>query len=141
LPAEFEIENNSGVKMKALWLLLPVLLILWSGCSAPDNSKSEREKYQQQFESQLAAFDQKLQDARDRSGELSGDAKGKVEDSIADLEQRKESLATKLEEMKAAGGDEWEAYYTSIQEASEDLEQAFGDLQDGLEEAFSEINQ
>ena len=126
--------------MMAWRLLLTGLLLLLIGCDVPDKTVSERQKFQQQTESQLADFDQKIQDAKDRSGEVSGNAKARVEESIADLEERRVTLASKLDDMKAAGDEEWEAFKTDIQETSEELEQAFGDLQEGLEEALSDIN-
>jgi hypothetical protein len=42
--------------------------------------------------------------------------------------------------LKAASDDEWEAFNTGIQEASEDLEQAFRQPAEGFQEALSEIN-
>jgi len=70
--------------------------------------------------------------------ELSGDARAKVDELTPELEERRTALASKLEDMKAAIDDEWEweSFKTDLQEASKDLEQAFGNLQ----ETFSQIS-
>jgi malate synthase len=68
--------------------------------------------------------------------ELSGDARAKVDELTPELEERRTALASKLEDMKAASDDEWESFKTDLQEASKDLEQAFGNLQ----ETFSQIS-
>ncbi len=62
--------------------------------------------------------------------ELSGDARAKVDELTPELEERRTALASKLEDMKAASDDEWESFKTDLQEASKDLEQAFGNLQE-----------
>lgn len=70
--------------------------------------------------------------------ELSGDTRAKVDELTPELEERRTALASKLEDMKAASDDEWEweSFKTDLQEASKDLEQAFGNLQ----ETFSQIS-
>lgn len=68
--------------------------------------------------------------------ELCGDARAKVDELTPELEERKVALASKLEDMKAASDDEWESFKIDLQEASKDLEQAFGNLQ----ETFSQIS-
>jgi malate synthase len=62
--------------------------------------------------------------------ELSGDTRAKVDELTPELEERRTALASKLEDMKAASDDEWESFKTDLQEASKDLEQAFGNLQE-----------
>jgi malate synthase len=68
--------------------------------------------------------------------ELSGDTRAKVDELTPELEERRTALASKLEDMKAASDDEWESFKIDLQEASKDLEQAFGNLQ----ETFSQIS-
>ena len=68
--------------------------------------------------------------------ELCGDARAKVDELTPELEERRAALASKLEDMQAASDDEWESFKTDPQEASKDLEQAFGNLQ----ETFSQIS-
>jgi malate synthase len=64
--------------------------------------------------------------------ELPGDTVAKVDELTPELEERRAALASKLEDMKAASDDEWEweSFKTDLQEASKDLEQAFGNLQE-----------
>ena len=50
-------------------------------------------------------------------------------------EEQRADLAARLEEMKAASDEEWEAFKPEPEQASEDLRQALGDLQGTLEGA------
>ena len=128
------------MSLKNLWFLLPVVLLLFVACNAQNKTAAEREEFQQQFESQIANLDQQIQDARDRASDLPGDDRANVDESIARLEEQRSTLTSKLETMKAAGDDKWEAYKTDLQEASKDLDQAYGNLQEAFKQAASPTN-
>jgi DNA repair exonuclease SbcCD ATPase subunit len=124
--------------MKGLLLLLPFVAFLFlAGCANPDQPESEREEFQQQMESQLDGFDQRITEARNRAEELTGDARVNMEQAIDGLEEQRADLAARLEEMKAASDEEWAAFRTELEQASEDLQQAFNDLQGAMEDAVS----
>ena len=135
-------DNQLGEKLnlKKLWFLLPVVLVLFVACNAQNKTAAGREEFQRQLESQMANLDQQIQDAKDRASDLSGEDRAKVDESIAKLEERRSTLTSKLEAMKAAGDDEWEAYKTDLQEASKDLDQAYGNLQEAFKQAASPTN-
>jgi septal ring factor EnvC (AmiA/AmiB activator) len=125
------------MSMKKLVLLRALVAFLFLvGCTAQDQSASEREEFQRQMESQLAEFDQSIEEARNRATELSGDSRAQLEQTIAGLEEQRADLAARLEEMKAASDEEWEAFKPELEQASEDLQQAFSDLQGTLENAI-----
>jgi septal ring factor EnvC (AmiA/AmiB activator) len=128
------------MNLKKLWFLLPVVLLLFVACNAQNKTAAGREEFQRQFESQIANLDQQIQDVKDRASDLSGDDRAKVDESIAKLEEQRSTLTSKLEAMKAAGDDQWEAYKTDLQEASKDLDQAYGNLQEAFKQAASRTN-
>jgi septal ring factor EnvC (AmiA/AmiB activator) len=128
------------MNLKKLWFLLPVVLLLFVACNAQNKTAAGREEFQRQFEAQIANLDQQIQDVKDRASDLSGDDRAKVDESIAKLEEQRSTLTSKLEAMKAAGDDEWEAYKTDLQEASKDLDQAYGNLQEAFKQAASRTN-
>ena len=66
---------------------------------------------------------------------LSGDPRVRADQTIDSLEQQRADLAARLEEMKAASDEEWEAFKTELEPASENLQQAFSDLESVLENA------
>jgi DNA repair exonuclease SbcCD ATPase subunit len=122
--------------MKKLLLLITLVAFLFLvGCTAQNQPAVEREEFQRQMESQLAEFDQRIEKARNRATELSGDSRAQLDQTIAGLEEQRADLATRLEEMKAASNEEWEAFKPELEQASEDLQQAFSDLQGTLEGA------
>jgi len=128
------------MSLKNLWFLFPVVLLLFVACNAQNKTAAGREEFQRQFESQIANLDQQIQDVKDRASDLSGDDRAKVDESIAKLEEQRSTLTSNLEAMKAAGDDEWEAYKTDLQEASKDLDQAYGNLQEAFKQAASRTN-
>jgi outer membrane biogenesis lipoprotein LolB len=125
--------------MKKLLLLLPfIALLLLIGCSNQDQTAPQREEFQQQMESQLGEFDQRIAEGRNQAEGLTGDARANMEQTIDGLEKQRADLAAKLEEMKAVGDDEWEASKTEVEQVSEDLQQALSDLQGKIEDATSQ---
>jgi septal ring factor EnvC (AmiA/AmiB activator) len=125
--------------MKQLLLIMPLVALLFLvGCTAQDQPSSEREEFQRQMESQLDEFDQRIEEARNRAEELPADSRAQLEQTIDRLEERRADLAAGLEEMKAASDEEWEAFKTELEQASQDLQQAFANCHSEWGEA-SEI--
>ena len=124
------------MRIKKLLLLVPLLTLLFLlGCANPDQPETEREQFQQEMESRLDEFDQRIAEARNQAEGLSGDARANLELTIDELEQQRAALAARLEEMKAASDEEWAAFRTELEQASEDLQQAFGDFQAAMDDA------
>ena len=126
--------------MKKLWFIWPLALLLFFGCNATNNTATERAQFQQQTEARIADFDQQIHDARSRAAEMSGDSRAKADEAITDLEQRRDALSGKLDAMKAAGDDDWQAFKSDVQAASEDLGQAIGKMQGAFSDATSGSN-
>ena len=122
--------------MKKLLLFIPLVALLFLvGCTNQNQPAAGREEFQQQMQTQLDEFDQRIEEARNQAKTLSGDPRARADQTIDSLEQQRADLAAKLEEMKAASDEEWEAFKTELEPASENLQQAFSDLQSALENA------
>jgi len=117
-----------------------VVLLLFIACNAQDKTTSVREEFQQQFESRIATLEQQIQDARNRANGLSGDDRTKADQSIAELDEKRSTLTSKLEAMKTAGDGEWEVLRTDLQETARDLDQAYGDLQGAFKDSAAPAN-
>ncbi len=122
--------------MKKLLLFIPLVALLFLvGCTDQNQSAAGREEFQQQMQTQLDEFDQRIEEARNQAETLSGDPRVRADQTIDSLEQQRADLAARLEEMKAASDEEWEAFKTELEPASENLQQAFSNLESALENA------
>jgi outer membrane murein-binding lipoprotein Lpp len=119
--------------MNKLLLIIPLLTLLFLlGCANPEQPETDREQFQQEMGSRLDEFDQRIAEAHQEAEGLSGDAWANLNSTINELEQQRAALAARLEEMKAASDEEWQAFQTELEQASQDLQQAFGDLKDAV---------
>jgi chromosome segregation ATPase len=122
--------------LKKLLLFIPLVALLFLvGCTDQNQPAAGREEFQQQMQTQLDEFDQRIEEARNQAKTLSGDPRVRADQTIDSLEQQRADLAARLEEMKAASDEEWEAFKAELEPASENLQQAFSDLQSALENA------
>jgi chromosome segregation ATPase len=122
--------------LKKLLLFIPLVALLFLvGCTDQNQPAAGREEFQQQMQTQLDEFDQRIEEARNQAETLSGAPRVRADQTIDRLEQQRADLAARLEEMKAASDEEWEAFKTELEPTSENLQQAFSDLESALENA------
>lgn len=126
--------------MKKVFALTVVLLVVFSfGCSREIEPPETREQLQQRTDSQIAEFNQRIEEARVRVDGLSGDSREEMNQSINSLEEQRDDLAAKLQAVREASDDEWRAIMNDVEEASNELEKDFDDFQRAFEEVFSQF--
>ena len=122
--------------MKKLIILLPMgLLFILAACANGDGedvSPAERQEFREQVESQIAEFNEEVEAAKERSEELSGDAKAEIDESIRELEEQRGDLQVQLEEMWEASDEEWEAAREDVEEAMDELGQGLNEMRESF---------
>lgn len=121
----------------SIFVLLVLSLLMGAGCAGDSGLGQDRQEFQRDIQSRIEGMEDQLADARSRAEELPDDARPEIEGQIDDLESQKVALQEKLDAIKSASADQWEDVKAEIEQASQTLESAFGQLQSALEEAYS----
>lgn len=87
----------------------------------------KKDEYLQALDKQLEALDQQIAELKQKSAELGEGAKQRWNDSLADLEQKRQQYQQKYDEMTSASGDAWQELQGGIEAAWSDLKAAVDD--------------
>jgi TolA-binding protein len=108
-----------------LLLLAALPLLFLAGCGNGNDYSAERQAFQDRLESQIAEFNQQIQELRERSTETPGENQGQRDEAILELERQVEELESRLEEVRGADGDGWEGIKSRAEEAATEAEKSF----------------
>lgn len=97
-----------------------------------DFRSGHRSEFREAMQAGLRDFDERLRDLSSRANELGGETLEEYRDLEKDLIQEREAFANKLEKMDAALDDQWP-------EQREEVEAAYEDLRDSLDDAYEEV--
>jgi hypothetical protein len=84
-----------------------------------------KEAYQEKVEGQIKEWTAKLQDYKAKADKASADAKVQMYQQIDRLRAQKEAAQQKLNEIKAAKGDSWEALKTGSERSLHELKKTW----------------
>jgi hypothetical protein len=87
-----------------------------------------REVHVGKMERQLKQWGLKLDELAAKVKTAGAEAKDDQRKLVADLRAKQEAAQTKLDQLRAAGGDKWETFKTGVESAYNELEGAFKKL-------------
>ena len=88
------------------------VLALAVGCSLFSSDKpatQKRDEAAAAMKTELEKMDKKLAELKERAEKATGEEKGKLEARVKDAGAKREAAVKKVDELKAAAGDKWEA--------------------------------
>jgi len=92
--------------------------------TSKDYLAQQHDRWQKSYSDKLSEFDKRLADLKAKSSDK---ARAEWNKALSQLEQKKESAAQKLEQLKNAGTDRWQEFRTNAETAFADLEKSFND--------------
>jgi TolA-binding protein len=99
--------------------------------SGLDKSKApaeqEKQDYIKQMENTLDDVSKKINELKDKAQSATGDARSKIESTIATLKTQQEAAGKKLQELRSSTGAAWGEMKTGMSKAVEELHKAYDD--------------
>ena len=89
-----------------------------------------REEYIDQMTTQLKEWSRKIDELEFKARAAKADAKIIYEQRIKDMKSKREAVNTRLQELKGAGGEAWEAMATGVEAAWDEFKHAFTEAKD-----------
>ena len=86
---------------------------------------SKRDEYIEKMKLQLDELDAKMDKLEAKATEAKEDARAKYKEEMAKLRQQSRAAKGKLEEIKAAGEDKWEALVTETEKIRDAIAHSF----------------
>lgn len=96
-----------------------------SDAAASEAAKAAREQEIAALQKQYEEFTLKYKELTERAVKAEGDAKIALDARVAAAKIKIENAATKLDELKTAGGERWDKIKKALSDAFEDLKKAF----------------
>jgi len=84
----------------------------------------EKKAYQEKMEASIQQLNAEIEKLEGKAKSYQADAKIQANRALASLKERKDQLASKLEEMKASSGDSWKDFQGNLNKAYEDIKTA-----------------
>jgi len=146
---------KKGEKMKRLLLLLVFLLMIapvWIliGCGQDEQkqvtteqakeeieeaadaavavTQHEMDDFVDMMESQLALFEERVEEIEIKSEELTGDAKQTINEKLVAIKEKQQQFETELDQIKSASDEAWDELKMGVQAAMFELKQAADDV-------------
>jgi TolA-binding protein len=99
--------------------------------SGLDKSKApaeqEKQDYIKQMENTLDDVSKKINELKDKAQTATGDARTKIESTIATLKTQQEAAGKKLQELRSSTGAAWGEMKTGMSKAVDELHKAYDD--------------
>ncbi len=87
-----------------------------------------KEAYQEKMEAQVKEWSAKLQEMKAKADQATADAKIEMYKHIDELRAKKEAAQHKLNEIKGASAESWEALKAGSEKTLEDLKQTWASM-------------
>jgi hypothetical protein len=84
-----------------------------------------KEAYQEKIEAQLKEWSARLQELKAKADKATADAKIEMEKHIEELRAKKEAAQHKLNDIKTAGADSWEALKSGSEKTLEEMKKTW----------------
>ena len=88
-------------------------------------TQEQMQAFGKQTESRLAEFKKEIDELQAKAEDLEGDAKARAEQQLTALRQKRDEVSEKLKELSSSSGNAWEHLKSGIDEAMEDLGDAY----------------
>ena len=99
-----------------------------SGLDKPKPSaEQEKQDYIKQIETTLDDVSKKINELKDKAQSATGDARTKIESTIATLKTQQDAAGKKLQELRSSTGAAWGEMKTGMSKAADDLRKAYED--------------
>jgi len=94
-----------------------------------------REEYIDQMTAQLKEWSRKIDELEFKARAAKADARITYENRIKDMKSKRESVVTRLQELKGAGNEAWESMTTGVEAAWDEFKHAFAEAKDKFKKA------
>jgi phage-related protein len=84
-------------------------------------TREQQEEYRKKIEAKLKEIDKEIDELKIKAGKLKEDAKVKVDQSVDDLQTKKNEVYVKLDKLKTNRGQAWEDLKSGIDAAMKEL--------------------
>ena len=91
------------------------------------SAEQEKQDYIKQIESTLDDVSKKINELKDKAQTATGDARAKIESTIATLKVQQDAAGKKLQELRSSTGAAWGEMKTGMSKAADDLRKAYED--------------
>jgi len=99
-----------------------------SGLDKPKpTADQEKQDYIKQIETTLDDVSKKINELKDKAQSATGDARAKIESTIATLKVQQEAAGKKLQELRSSTGAAWGEMKTGMSKAVDELHKAYED--------------
>ncbi len=88
-------------------------------------TEEQVQAFRQATETKLGEYDEKIGRLQESAEKLSGDAKTKTEQQMAELRQKRDAVSEKMKELGASSGSAWDQFKLGVDAAMEDLGTAY----------------
>jgi len=89
-----------------------------------------REEYIDQMTAQLKEWSRKIDELEFKARAAKADARITYENRLKDMKNKRESVQTRLQELKGAGNEAWESMTIGVEAAWEEFKHAFTEAKD-----------
>ncbi len=93
-----------------------------------------REEYIDRMTAQLKEWSRKIDELEFKARAAKADARSAYEKQIKDMKGKRESVITRLQELKGAGNEAWESMTVGVEAAWDELRQAFTEAKNKFKE-------
>ena len=97
--------------------------------------KTKKEEYIDKMAYELKEWSAKLDELESRVSGTSADVKAGYETRIRELKYKRDTLSSKLHELRDSSGEAWESFKAGVDNAWEDLKGAFTDAREKFKKA------
>ena len=100
------------------------MLAVGCGLFTSDTPEAKRDEAVKTMKVELGKLDKKVEDLKDQAAKATGEAKSALEAKWKESAAKRETAAKKLEELKAAAADKWEAVKKDADKMFEDFKKS-----------------
>lgn len=87
--------------------------------------QQKKNEFMVMLNNQSETFSEQMATLKARAEELEGDARQRIDETIASLETQTEAFRSRMNELKNTSGEAWEDMQAGLKSASEELEAAY----------------
>lgn len=87
--------------------------------------QQKKNEFMAMLNNQSETFSEQMATLKARAEELEGDARQRIDETIASLETQTEEFRSRMNELKNTSGEAWEDMQAGLKSASEELEAAY----------------
>jgi TolA-binding protein len=91
------------------------------------SAEQEKQDYIKQIENTLDDVSKKISELKDKAQSATGEARAKIESTIATLKTQQEAAGKKLQELRSSTGAAWGEMKTGMSKAVDELHKAYDD--------------